>query len=435
MKYNPGKLKADVGFVKRQLEDHHPALYWYITKKSLDYKFDSLSKSIKEPLSFAQFRYKLACVLADIGDGHMSLLFDQNKLNENDVSKFNGTKVLPLKQLEYEIIGNKLFIARSHDPRIKRGMEIVAIDKKPTRDILKVLTRGMPADGYSTHFKYFVLKKSMFSDIYSAYYGYLDTVSLQLDEGGTSSTVTITSSWESGKFNDPDPRGRSTIEHAIVKNQQGAPAILRVKAFDKITDHIFSDFFAQLKRDSIRSLELDLRGNIGGDHSNMIKLFSYLIDKPTYFAEIFNRNKAGKMEDDLDYGAKTPVQPAADHFDGVLYIYTNEGTFSAASLLAGSLQAIKRGTIIGQETGGGRNGCIGGRFVQFSLPNTSLLLKFGEMQIKIPIQTDFSGRGVVPDIKTVYSFKDFIKKEDLEHKWVIGQIWPEAYKRLWPDGK
>nr|WP_068892363.1 S41 family peptidase [Pedobacter panaciterrae] len=431
--YKPEELKEDIRYLKQQLEDQHPALYWYIKKYKLNYKFDSLSKSIVVPISIGQFRYKLACVLASIGDGHMALLFDQNKLKTADISKFDGSKAFPLMQFEYEIFDKKLYIAKSQDTLIKRGMEVLTIDNQPVSEILPILAKGMPADGHNTNFKYFLLKMAMLPDAYSALYGYKDTLSLQLKQGKVLSITLITSSSNPSKYIDTNKR--KIMERAIPEKGQNAPALLRIKTFNKINDTLLSDFFAQLKRDTIQSLELDLRGNIGGDHSSMIKLFSFLINKPAFFAKIYKRNILTKADEDLHLGIEVPIKPAENHFDGKLYIYTNEGTFSAASLLAASLQAIKRGTIIGQETGGGRNGCIGGSYVQSTLPHTGLLLKFGQLQIKIPVQSKLSGRGVMPDVKTVYTVKDFLKREDLEHKWLVEQIWPEAFKRLWPGGK
>lgn len=430
--YKPKELKKDIQFVKQELEEKHPALYWYIQKSHLDYKFDSLEKSIKRPLTLSQFRYRLARVLASIGDGHISLQFDQDNLTSQDKRNSDGTKVLPLKQLEYEIVEGRLYVAKSYDTLITHGREITAIDGKPVAEVLSTLTAAMPSDGYNRSFKYHVLKKTMLADLYYMYYGYNDTTKLHLDQGGFPSAVTLVSSLEPEKFTDPK---RMTLywETGIPETQIDAPAVLNIRFFNKDYDQKMVDFFARLKREGRRSLVLDLRGNMGGEHSSMIKLFSHLIDKPTYFAQVFNRDGAIDATGDVGLGTAMPVLPSDNHFDGTLYIYVDEGTFSAASLLAGSLQAIERGTIVGRETGGGRSGCVGGSYAQSSLPNSELLFRFGEKLIKIPVQTELAGHGVVPDATTHYTVNDFLKKQDPEQKWLVGQLWPEAYKKHWPD--
>ena len=431
--YKPKELKKDILFVKQQLEEKHPALYWYIDKSQLDGKFDSLAKSIKKPLTLRQFRYKLACVLASIGDGHMSLQFDQEYLTSQDKRNVDGTKVLPLKQLEYEIVEGRLFVAKSYDTLIARGAEITAIDGKPVAEVLSTLTAAMPSDGYNKSFKYHVLKKAMLPDLYYMYYGYKDTVTLRYDQGETPATFTLVSSLEPEKFRDPNGASLLYWETGMPETQEDAPASLNIRFFDNNFDQMMIDFFASLKKKGRKSLVLDLRGNMGGQHSSMIKLFSYLINKPTYFAQVFNRDGERDVTGDLRLGTAMPVFPSANHFDGTLYIYVDEGTFSAASLLAGSLQAINRGTIVGRETGGGRSGSVGGSYVQSILPNSELLLKFGEKLIKIPGKAELAGHGVIPDASTSYTVQDFLSDEDLEHKWLVSQLWPEAYKRHWPD--
>lgn len=431
--YKPKELKKDIQFVKQQLEEKHPALYLYIEKSRLNSKFDSLENSIKKPLTLSQFRHKLACVLASIGDGHMSLQFDQDNLTNQDKRNVDGTKVLPLKQLEYEIVEGRLFVAKSYDTMITRGTEITAIDGKPVAEVLSSLTAAMPSDGYNRSFKYHVLKKAMLADLYYMYYGYKDTTMLYLKEGGSSSTVSLVSSPEPEKFRDPHGSSLLIWATGIPETQEDAPASLEIRFFNKDFDQMMIDFFALLKKKGRRSLVLDLRGNMGGEHSSMIKLFSYLIDKPTYFARVFNRDGESDSTGDLGLGTAAPVLPSANHFDGTLYVYVDEGTFSAASLLAGSLQAIKRGTIVGRETGGGRNGSVGGTYVQSILPHSELLFRFGEKLIEVPGGTELTGHGVMPDATTYYTVDDFLRGEDLEHKWLVGQLWPEAYKKLWPD--
>jgi hypothetical protein len=49
------KLKSDVDFTYRKLQELHPNLYWYISKEALDYKFDSLKATITKPITKFEF--------------------------------------------------------------------------------------------------------------------------------------------------------------------------------------------------------------------------------------------------------------------------------------------------------------------------------------------------------------------------------------------
>ena len=59
-------LKKDVDFTKHKLEQLHPKLYWYISEDQLNYQFDSLKTTIKNPLKPNEFFEKLASVVAKI---------------------------------------------------------------------------------------------------------------------------------------------------------------------------------------------------------------------------------------------------------------------------------------------------------------------------------------------------------------------------------
>src|SRR6187402_3870186 len=66
-------LKADVDFTYKKLQRLQPKLYWYISKKELDYKFDSLKNTITKPMTGYEFYKKLSPVVASIRQGHLTV--------------------------------------------------------------------------------------------------------------------------------------------------------------------------------------------------------------------------------------------------------------------------------------------------------------------------------------------------------------------------
>ncbi|MFC3158216.1 hypothetical protein ACFOEQ_06580 [Chryseobacterium arachidis] len=79
---SPEKLKEDVDFAYSKIKETHPQLYWYISKKDLDYKFDSLKQTINEPLTPLQFYFKLQPVIANIREGHLSLRIPSKRISK-----------------------------------------------------------------------------------------------------------------------------------------------------------------------------------------------------------------------------------------------------------------------------------------------------------------------------------------------------------------
>ena len=72
-KIAPEKLQKDVTYIHKKLTKLHPQLYYYISKKDFDFKFDSLKKTIQEPLTRKEFFFKLSPIIASIKQGHASV--------------------------------------------------------------------------------------------------------------------------------------------------------------------------------------------------------------------------------------------------------------------------------------------------------------------------------------------------------------------------
>ncbi len=78
------KLQSDIDFSYKKLKQLHPKLYWYISKEKLDYKFDSLKKSIKNPMSGLAFYKELSQVVKSIGQGHLGISPSLEKLSKKE---------------------------------------------------------------------------------------------------------------------------------------------------------------------------------------------------------------------------------------------------------------------------------------------------------------------------------------------------------------
>ena len=132
------QLKSDVDYVHKKLEKLHPDLYWYISKKDLDLKFDSLKACINKPMTSFDFYFKLAPVVAAIKQGHTTLMLPSIKGNT---------------QYGYEIFDNKLYIVKSHsNDSIKFCTEVVAVNEINVQKFIGVLKNTISNDGYNeTH--------------------------------------------------------------------------------------------------------------------------------------------------------------------------------------------------------------------------------------------------------------------------------------------
>jgi len=99
-----------------------------------------------------------------------------------------------------------------------------------------------------------------------------------------------------------------------------------------------------IKKDSIESLILDLRNNGGGLIDEAVKIMGYFVPKGT---EIVS-TKGKSVQSSHTY--KTPMEPIFP--DMKIVVLVNSASASASEILAGAIQDLDRGIIIGERTFG-----------------------------------------------------------------------------------
>ncbi|MGQ9847397.1 MAG: S41 family peptidase, partial [Bacteroidales bacterium] len=102
--------------------------------------------------------------------------------------------------------------------------------------------------------------------------------------------------------------------------------------------------FNDLKNQDMKQLVLDLRGNPGGLLIEAVNLMSIFVDKGTLIVSTKGRVK------DWDKSYYTTIPPIDTKIPVV--ILTNSGSASASEIVAGAMQDLDRGVVIGQRTFG-----------------------------------------------------------------------------------
>jgi hypothetical protein len=98
------------------------------------------------------------------------------------------------------------------------------------------------------------------------------------------------------------------------------------------------------------ALIIDLRNNGGGDDNMVQFLISYLLEGDVQFSTSYNRyTNSYYISQTLSY------VPGKKLYDIPLYILVSKTTFSGAEAFSYNLKAVKRATLIGENTRGGEN--------------------------------------------------------------------------------
>lgn len=136
---------------------------------------------------------------------------------------------------------------------------------------------------------------------------------------------------------------------------------------------------------------IDLRENGGGEPAMVRFLSSYFFDKkPVHLNDLYYR-KGNKT---VEYWTLKNI-PGTRYTNKEVYVLTSNNTFSGGEEFANNLKVLKRGTLIGETTGGGANP---GDMVDLT-DGFSAFIPNGRA-INPTTKTNWEGVGVVPDIKT-----------------------------------
>ncbi|RWU07634.1 S41 family peptidase [Pedobacter chitinilyticus] len=479
-KHSVEALKKDVDLSYQILKEGHPGLYWYISKKQLDGKFDSLKKTINEPLTTAQFYQKLSPVIAAIRCGHTSLRYPSVVQKDKKEREAIKNKIYPLQQFTYAVVDEKLIIInnKSKDKTIKTGTEILEIDGLAPKEIFNIISTGFSYDGYNALSRNKRIERS-FPQLYKIYFAEQDSIAVKLKKD-TTVINTYISFYDKKKeealkkkadtvkkiAKTPVKKAPNYIKHRGNKvndeyqldfkflDKEKEVAYMKIKSFSVPTANFplfYKQCFDSINVAKTKNLVIDIRNNPGGTLSASLALFAYLTDKEFVYLDKpinngrFNANKYGTgfqkltyyltgfnddnnlYEDDEGHffsfmKGYSPQKARKDNYKGKVYVLINEFSFSASSLLSANLKAINRATFVGTETGGGANQCTAGRIPVVTLKNSKLGLRFGLNRMAPVYQQKEVGRGVFPDVAIQSTLQDRISNYDRELQWILTDI-------------
>lgn len=476
------KLQKDVGYSYQKLKQLHPKLYWYISKEKLDYKFDSLKKSIQKPMTGLAFYKELSQVTRSIGQGHLGITPSLEKLSKKEQKLLKKKGKSAFSQFDFEFIDNKLIILKNrsrHD--IKENTEIVLINNEKPADLIGAYKKRIASDGYNTTFYNPYLGK-VFGTFYTLDKGKIqDSLQLLLklenkdslfvvkrDTFGTNSNkdkikLSKKELKEKTKFNSKYGYNKETktfTRELKFIEKDSTTALMTIKGFSNgNATGFYKEAFDILTTNKTENLIIDLRNNPGGRLYEIADLYGYLVNEPYVFIDDYQVvSRTSKLHADYFKGGgpifkffkilgapiyysvgflkvrkendtflsstrfSKPKEPKPNNFKGKVYVLINGGSFSASSVISSNLKSTKRAFFVGEETGGAYNGTVAAQMPLVQLPNSKVNLRIGIAVVSATGKTEMEGRGIFPDKEIIPTFEDRKNNIDPELKWVLEDI-------------
>ncbi|MFY7828896.1 MAG: S41 family peptidase [Flectobacillus sp.] len=152
-----------------------------------------------------------------------------------------------------------------------------------------------------------------------------------------------------------------------------------------------------------KGLIIDIRDNNGGSVENIKRLMQHFLLEKTLIG--FTRSKNSATLHDFKNYTPVYVEPSGSFYGKKIILLTNRRVFSAANMFASAMSEQPQVTLVGDVTGGGGAGPIGGE-----LPN-GWLYRFSAVAFSNTKKEDIEN-GVMPDYRINITTKDESAKID-----------------------
>jgi hypothetical protein len=468
--FYPSQLKEEISVLKESLTTLHPGLYKYNTKQQIEKLFTDLNNNTTKPLNEKDFYLLLAKFTEKIGCGHTYL--NPLNLEENIPALYMPKKVLPFCLV---VIDRKFIITHnlSSDTSLKNGTEITKINGFNTSQIIDSLLQVSRADGKNALGKKLTNLEIVPEQInrYNLTDIFLPLFFKKMEHFYTIETKTIqnqTSILENCEISLSQresiykqkygllPKGENLLK---VRMLNDSTCYFKIGSFNYFGNKnpfntIVDSLFAGLSNSStVKNLILDIRTTEGGNTDARNLLLKYILPKnfivKDYNERVFNSflevpkrlipflytwNKSylEKKSDtlykknELGFYENQTINNSGDRniedilvsknsFKGKVFLLTSSVNSSVAFEVARIFKQYKIGEIIGETTGGTKQGINGSRAVFLRLP-------YSRIEIDIPIlyQAHLGelDEGIVPNYKIVTTQRSIYNGEDLQLDFV-----------------
>ena len=431
---------SDADLLERAYTALHPGLLRYASAAEMTARFGRLHRDLSEAGSLREAYLALAAMTAAVRCGHSYPNFF-NQSAAIRTALFEGRDRLPF---HLRWLGERMIVTRDLSPAapLAPGSEILSIEGRPARDILRALLPLVRADGHNDGKRRALLEVNG-REPFETFDIYLPMALPDLVARGT---VRVIAADPKGKVVAPyrtadrcrAARPRAVCRRAVerrplwtLEHRPKGVAVLSMPTWSVYNGGWNWTAWLNSALDDVvshqsRALIVDLRGNEGGlDCGDPI--LARVIGRDLAVAPDAQRVRYRTLPPDLaphvdtwddsfrNWGAaatgpradgfydlvrgdaqRSTVRPGPRRFAGRLIVLIDAANSSATFEFARLVRANGLGTLVGETTGGNQRGINGGAFLFLRLPTTGI-------EVDIPLIGTFPSTpqpdgGISPDI-------------------------------------
>lgn len=442
-KYSLQQVQKDFDLYQNILETHHPSLYWYTPRDSMNSYFQWGRENLKDGMTEPEFRRILSFVTSKINCGHTTVRVSKAWSKYSDTVRLG--KMFPLSMKVWDEAMVVTANLNRRDSILKRGTVIKSINGISWQTIVDTFFNYLSTDGYNRTHKYqSISNRGVFGSLYNSLFGVSDKYMVAFnDEAGREKNISIpiynpatdtllrgTRPFIRPSTPRPSRKERKEQDKNAVRllkiDSTARTAMMDLSSFGRGYElrRFFRNSFHALNKNNIGHLIIDVRGNGGGSVTNSTHISRYIannkfkvsdslyapVKKSPYQHYIQNHfwNKlfmtffTGKKKDGryhFGYFERHYFRPKKkNHYDGQVYILTGGNSFSATSLFVSAVWRQDNVIVVGEETGGGAYGNSAWLIPDATLPETQVRFRLPLFRLVIDKNVPKIGRGIQPEI-------------------------------------
>jgi hypothetical protein len=464
------EMLKELSIIRNAWTSLHPGLLRYNTQQQIDSSFHYLSTRIGSTITPDQYYILLSQLATQLRCGHTYL----NPWNQEEkvITQMFSDRYIPFL---YRVIDGKFIITHnlSEFRQINQGDEIISIDGIKTSIIIDSLLTVSRSDGMNGLAKKIDNINIVPIDIDTSNYALFDiyfplffmkskdtkkydfTIKTYSGELLHIATNSMTKKERQLTFNakfGAIPLHEKNWEFRLLNDQFAYLRLGDFETWEWETNYktYLDSIFTMLNDTFVPKLIVDIRGNEGGDDEARTEVLSYIANKPfgcdnqtmrlykflsisdSLLPYIKTWNKEYKQpKKEFDYllidgfyqkketinNPCIAIEPKPNAFKGKIFLVTNANNSSTTFTMADLFKSNKLGLIIGEPTGGTKQGLNGGQFFFLRLPYShieiDLPIIFGAPKSKRPDES------IYPDYFVPTKQKDIQEKRDAQIEFIL----------------
>lgn len=438
------EARSDFKLLTQSLEEVHPSLHRYQSEEKYQQNKEAILASLKDSISELELHKLVRQFIRPIGCGHTTA---QPSIDWYQEQK-EDSRIIPFTVF---LIEGRIYIRQAfdQDSLLKPGSEILAINDRPSSQIIQDMFAIQEVDGRSDAFAHNRVQR-LFGTYHLFLYGRHDTYDIDyLDSSQREKSVTL----KGGLYGrSPDLRrvkkkalisGENTNLYILPSHNEASYALLDLDGFsNRGYKKFYRKVFKEIQEQKVEHLIIDLRANGGGYFPNGNRLLQYLLRED--FAFHFSRPRQEVQKSDylkmpffsrltrFSFNLMPDTDAADPHrnfrikyrvknkkaFRGKISVLIDGGTFSLGSYVASQLKHHLNCEVIGGETGGGESGSNAVLMYRLELAHSKIRVRipYYHLDHKLPLAR--KDGGLIPDHRTSYNLEDRLRQKDLELEYL-----------------